>query len=182
MLNADFNFPKIHLMSDWVKQVRRYRAWQQYSAERHEQAHKTNLMDGCNASNHNLNNLPQVIIFHRRILCFEVRELNLQSLTLRQENSAAACKVLPSGADLATHLSPQSSAKSEFMGPQNLHDGKYPEATITDFRALSDKTQEAMHRVPISCSMPQLIPNTATKVLAKQKQRNKSTTTIAIEK
>jgi hypothetical protein len=108
MLNADFNFPKIHLMSDWVKQVRRYRALQQYSAERHEQAHKTNLKDGCNASNHNLTNLPQVIIVHCRILCFEVREVNLQSLTLRRENSAAACKVLPSGGDLATPLSPQS--------------------------------------------------------------------------
>jgi hypothetical protein len=35
-LDADFNFPKIHLMYHWVKQIRRYRALQQYSAERHD--------------------------------------------------------------------------------------------------------------------------------------------------
>jgi hypothetical protein len=71
-LNADFNFPKIHLMSHWVEHIRRYGALQQYSAKRQEQAHKTNLKDGWNASNHNLNCLPQVITFQRRIVCFEV--------------------------------------------------------------------------------------------------------------
>jgi len=45
-LDANFNFPKIHLMSHWVEQIRRYGALQQYSAERHEQAHKMNLKDG----------------------------------------------------------------------------------------------------------------------------------------
>jgi len=44
--DADFNFLKIHLMSDWAEQIRRYGALQQYSAGRHEQAHKTNLTDG----------------------------------------------------------------------------------------------------------------------------------------
>jgi len=76
-LDADLNFPKIHLMSHWVEQIRRYGALEQYSAERHEQTHKTNLKDGWNASNHNLNYLPQVITFQGSILCFEVRELNL---------------------------------------------------------------------------------------------------------
>jgi len=107
-LDADFNFPKIHLMSHWVEQIRRYRALQHHSAERHEQAHKTNLKDGWNASNHNLHYLPQVITFQRRILSFEIKELNLQALTRRRENSTATCKVLPSGADLAAPLSPQS--------------------------------------------------------------------------
>jgi hypothetical protein len=60
-LDANFNFPMIHLMSHWAEQILRYGALQQYSAERHEQAHKTNLKDGWNASNHNLNYLPQVI-------------------------------------------------------------------------------------------------------------------------
>jgi len=32
-LEAYFNFPKIHLMSHWAKQIRRYGALQQYSAE-----------------------------------------------------------------------------------------------------------------------------------------------------
>jgi len=56
--DADVNIPKIHLMSHWVEQIRRYRALQQYCAEIHEQAHKTNLEDGWNACNHNLNYLP----------------------------------------------------------------------------------------------------------------------------
>jgi hypothetical protein len=134
-LDTDFNFPKIHLMSHWVEQIRRYGALQQYSAERHEQAHKTNLKDGWNASNHNLNYLPQVITFQRRILCFELRELNLQALAQRRETSAAACKVLQSGADLAAPLGSQSYAKPEFVGPQNRRDGKHPVTMIKDFRA-----------------------------------------------
>jgi hypothetical protein len=105
-LDADFIFPKIHWMSHWAEQVGRFGALQQYSAERHEQAHKTNLKAGWNASNHNLNYLPQVITFQRRILCFEIRLLILQALAQRRENSAAACKVLPSGADLAAPQSP----------------------------------------------------------------------------
>jgi len=84
---------------------------QQYSAKRYEQAHKTNLKDGWNTSNHNPNYMPQVITFQHRILCFEIRDFNLQALTQRQENSAAACKVFPSGANLAAPLSPQSYAK-----------------------------------------------------------------------
>jgi hypothetical protein len=105
-LDAGFNIVKIHLMSHWVEQIRLYRALQQYCAERHEQAHKTNLKDGWNASNHNLNYLPQIITFQRRILGFEVRELNLQALAQRRENNAAACKVLTSGAVLPARLSP----------------------------------------------------------------------------
>jgi len=91
-------------MSHWVEQIPRYGAVQQYSAERHEQAHKTNLKDGWNASNHNLNYLPQVMTFQRRILCFKIRELNLQAYAQRRENSAATCKVVPSSADLAAPL------------------------------------------------------------------------------
>jgi hypothetical protein len=77
----------------------------QYSAERHEQAHHTNLKDGWNASKHHLNYLAQEITFQRRILCFEVKERNLQTLVQRPENSAAACNVFPSAADLAAPLS-----------------------------------------------------------------------------
>jgi len=117
-LDADFNFPMIHLRSHWAEQVRRYRALQQYSAERHQQAHKTNLEDGWNASNHNLNYLPPVITFQHRILCFETRELNLHAFTQRRENTAAACKVLLSGAGLVAPQRPQSYAKPEFLGPQ----------------------------------------------------------------
>jgi len=146
-LDADFKCPKICLMSHWVKQIRWYGAMQQYSAERHEQAHKPNLKDNWNASNHNLYYLPQVITFQRRIICFEIIKLNLQALRQRWENSAAICKVLPSGADLAATLSSQSYAKPKFMGPQNRHDGKHPDTMIKDFRALLDNTQDAAHRV-----------------------------------
>jgi len=137
----------------------------QYSAERHEQAHKTNLKDGWNASNHNLNYLPQVITFQRRILCFEIRELNLQALAQRRENCVAAWKVVPSGADLAAPLGSQSYAKPKFMGPQNCHDGKHPDAMIKDFRALLDNTQDATHRVPIY---------SGTREFIKHKSRNKT--------
>jgi hypothetical protein len=164
-LNADFNFPKIHLMSHWVEQIRRYGALQQDTAERHEQAHKTNLKDGWNASNHNLNYMPQVITFQRRILCFEARELNLQALAQHRENSAAACKALPSGADLAAPLSPQLYAKPQFMGPQNHCDGKHPDAMIKDSRALLDNTQDATHRMAIYSSTQEFI---------KHKCRNKT--------
>jgi len=155
--SADFNFPKIHLMSHWVGQIRRYLALQQYSAERHEQAHKTNLKDGWNASNHNLNYLPQVITFQRRILCFEMRELNLQALAQHQENRAAACKVLPSGHNLAAPPSSPSYAKPKFMGPHNCRDGKHPDAIINDFRALLDNTQHTTYRVAIYSSTREFI-------------------------
>jgi len=95
-------------MSDWAKQIRGYGAFQQYFAERHEPAHKTNLKDGWNASIHNVNYLPQVITFHCRILGIEMRVDNVQALAQRRENSAAPCQVLPSDADLAAPLSPQS--------------------------------------------------------------------------
>jgi len=78
-----------------------------------------------------------------------MRELNLQALAQRQENSAAACKVLPCGADLAAPWSSQSHAKPEFMGPQNHGNGKHPDAMIKDFRALLDNTQYTTHRMAI---------------------------------
>jgi hypothetical protein len=65
---ANFFFLKIHLMSQWGKQSRRYGALRPYSAKTQEQAHNTNLKDGWNASNHNLNYLPQDITIECRIL------------------------------------------------------------------------------------------------------------------
>jgi len=91
-LDDDFNFLKIHLMFHWVEQISRYWALHQYSADRHEQSHKMNLKDSWNASNHNLNYLPEVLTFQHHILYFEIRELNLQALTQRQANSTATCK------------------------------------------------------------------------------------------
>jgi hypothetical protein len=88
-----------------------------------------------NTSKHNLNYLPQVITFQRHILRFKIRELNLQALAQHWENSAAACNVFPSGADLAAPLSSQSYANPDFMGPQIRRDGKHPDAMIQDFRA-----------------------------------------------
>jgi hypothetical protein len=54
-LDADFNYLKLNLMSHWVEEICRYGALQPYSAERREKAHKTNLMAGWNACNHNFN-------------------------------------------------------------------------------------------------------------------------------
>jgi len=60
-LDTDFNIPKFHFRFHCVEQIHWYGALQQYSPDRHEQGHKMNLRAGCNASNHNLNYLPQVI-------------------------------------------------------------------------------------------------------------------------
>ena len=96
--DGDFNFPKTHLISHWVEQIHRYRALQQISAERHEKAQNTNLKDSWNTCNQSLNYLPQVITFQCPILCCSIRELNLQALAQRQENSAGTWNVLPSSA------------------------------------------------------------------------------------
>jgi hypothetical protein len=134
---------------------------QQYSAEKLDEAHKTNLTDRWNTSNHNLHYLPQVITFQRRILGFEVRVLNLQALAQHRENSTAGCKVLPSGADLAAPLSPKPNAKPEFMEPENCRNGMHPDAKIKGFRALLDNTQDGTHRVAIYSSTREFIKHTS---------------------
>jgi len=90
VLDADLTILKMHMMSHRVKQICRYGALQQYSAGRHGQAHKTDLKHGWKASNHNLNYLTQAVIFQRHILCFEIRELNLQAFAQLWVNRAAA--------------------------------------------------------------------------------------------
>jgi len=108
-----------------------------------------NIKDGWNASNHNLNYLPHAIAFQCHILCFDIWELNVQALAQRRENSAAASKVLPSGADLAALQSSQSCAYPEFLRPQTHRDGSNPDAMIKDFRALLDYMEGATHSVAI---------------------------------
>jgi len=156
-LDADFNFPKIYMLTHWVEQIYRYRALQQYSAEKHEPAQNTNLKHDWNASNHNLRYLPHVITFQRRILCFDITELNLQDLSQHRENSAVACQVLPSGADLAAPLSPGSYVKPEFMGPQNRRDGKHTDTMVKDFRASLGNTRDTTHHVAIYSGTRELI-------------------------
>jgi hypothetical protein len=119
------------------------------SAETHAQAHKSNLNDGWNASNHNLNYLPPVIPFQRCILYFEIRELNAQDHAHCRENSAATWQVFPSGADLVAPQRSRSYAMPELMGPQNRRDAKHTEAMIKDFRAILANTQDATHHVTI---------------------------------
>jgi hypothetical protein len=116
-----------------------------------------NIKDSWNVSNHNLHYLPPVITSQRPILCFGLREHNVQALVQCWENSAAACKVLPSGADPATPLISQSYVKPEFMGPQNHQNGKNPDAMIKDFRRLLDKTYDTMHLVAIYSGTRELI-------------------------
>jgi hypothetical protein len=156
-LNAVFNFSKIHLMSHWVEQIRPYGALQLYSAQSHQQAHKTNLKDSWNASNHNLDYLPQVITFQRRILCCQIRELSLQARAQHEENIAAVCKGLPSGADLAAPLGSQSYATPKFMGPRNRREGKPPDAMFKDFRALLDNIQGTTHSLALYSGIQNII-------------------------
>jgi hypothetical protein len=138
---------------------------QQHSAERHQHAHKTKLKDRLNASNHNLNYLPLVITFQRRILCIKNREPNLPAIAQCWENSTATCTVLTSGAALAAPIIAQLNAKYEFKEPKNHHDGKHPDAMIKDLRALLGNTQNSMHPLVIySC----------TQEFSKNKSRNKT--------
>jgi len=148
-------------MSHWVEQICRYGTLQPYSAERHDEAYKTNLKDGWNASTHKLNYLLQVFTFPRHIFCFETRELNLQALAQRWENSAAACTVLPSSIDLAAALSSHLYAKPKFLGPQYRRDGKHPDAMSKDFRALLDNMPDTMHCVAIENGTRELIKHTS---------------------
>jgi hypothetical protein len=97
------------------------------------------------------------------ILCFEIRELNLQAHAQHQENSAAACKVLPSGADLAAALGSQSYAKPTFIWPQNRRNGKHPDAVIKEFRALLNNAKDTTHRVAIYSGTQEFIEHTSCK-------------------
>jgi len=54
-LDADFDVSKIHMISHMVEQIHRYGALQLYFAGKHDEAHKPNLKDDWNPSNHNLN-------------------------------------------------------------------------------------------------------------------------------
>jgi hypothetical protein len=90
---------------------------------------------------------------------------NLKANAQRLENSAAACTVFPSGADLAAPLISQSYAKSEIMGPQNRRAGKHPDASIKDFRALLNNKGDATHRAAIF---------SGTREFFKHKSRNKT--------
>jgi hypothetical protein len=148
-LNAKFNWLKIHMMSYWVNQICRYRVLQQYSAERHEQAHQMNIKDGWNTPTNNLNNLPKVIRSQLSFLCLDIREINLQTLTECWENSAHACIVLRSGANLAAPLGSQSYAWPQFMGPNNRRDGNHPDAMIKESRALLDHSHNTTHRLAV---------------------------------
>ena len=156
-LDADFNFPKIHLMSYCAEQICQHGALHQYTAETHEQPHKTILKDSLNAFNQSLNYLRQVITFQRRIHFFKIRELILQALAQCREASATDCKVPPSSADLAAPLSPQSYAKPEFMGLQNCRDGMNHDVMIKEFRALLDNMQDTKHRAAIYSGMRKFI-------------------------
>jgi hypothetical protein len=80
-------------------------------------------------------------------------------------NRAAPSKVLPSGADLAATLSPQSYAKHEFISPQNRHDGKHPNGTIKNVTVLLNNTQDPTHRMAMY---------SGTREFIKYKSRNKT--------
>ena len=164
-LDADLNFPKIHLMSHWVEQICQFGVLQQYSSERHQQAHKTNLNDGWNASNHNLNYLLQVITFQLASSASKSESsISKPSLSIGRTALPHALSSIPVLIWLPP-LSPQSYAKPEFMRTQNCHDGKHPDAMIKDFRALLDNTQDATHRVAIY---------SGTREFIKHKSRNKT--------
>jgi len=90
-----------------------------------------------------------------------MRELNLQAIAQCCENSAAACKGLPSSGDLAAPLTSQWYAKPEIMGPQNCRDRQSPDAMIKDFGVLLDNMQDAMHCMAKYSGMGEFIKHTS---------------------
>jgi len=92
-------------------------------------------------------------------------ELNLQAHAQHWETSVAACKRLPSSADLATTWNSQPYVKPEFMAPQHRGDRKHPDAMIKDFWALLNNSQHAMHHGALY---------SGTQVFLKHKSRNET--------
>jgi hypothetical protein len=115
-------------------QIRQYGSLPQWSTESQEHAHKINLKDGWNSPNHNVNYLPQILSFHRHILCFEIRELNTQAL-----NQDCPKIERPSSKD----------PKLQFIGPQNQYSRNHPDALIKDFRTLLHLTKDLKQREAI---------------------------------
>jgi hypothetical protein len=93
--------------------------------------------------------MPQVITFQRCTVCVEIRQLNLQAVTQRGENSAATCNVPSSGTDLATPLNSQLYTKPELKGLQHCRDGNYPDLIIEDFREFLYNWQDSTHCVTL---------------------------------
>jgi len=58
---------------------------------------------------------------------------------------------------MAAPLSSKSYAKPKFVGPQNRHGGRYPDAMIKECRALLDNTQDVRHRLTIFNGMGEVI-------------------------
>jgi len=81
----------------------------------------------------------------------QFRNKRAQTLSLHSVFGEQRCclQVFPSGGDLAAHLSLQSYAKPELIGPQNHPGGKHPDAMIKDFGALLANTQDATHHVAL---------------------------------
>ena len=129
--DAHFNFIKIHLMSHFAEQVRLYGSLPQWSAETHEHAHRANLKDGWNASNKNLDYLPQIFAYQRRVLCFEMRGLNRQAVQGSDDHHLAGKTATIAGPSTASPFT-----QPMLISPQN--DNKTPDGQLKHFGALVD--------------------------------------------
>jgi len=73
---ANYNFPKMHLISHFTDQINKYGSLPQYSTEICEASHKP-LKDAYRCSNH-LNAIPQILRTYTRVHGFSMREKNLE--------------------------------------------------------------------------------------------------------
>jgi hypothetical protein len=122
-LDANFNIPKIHFMTQWVERIHSSRPLEQSPTDSHKHAHILNLRDCWNAHSHHLSYMPPSITLQRSILCFKIREANLEFLAEHQEIGPTTSKILPSGADLTATQSSQSDSQGTLLGHPNFHDG-----------------------------------------------------------
>jgi len=73
---ANYNFPKMHLISHFTDQISKYDSLPQYSTEICEASHKL-LKDAYRRSNY-LNAIPQIIRTYTQVHSFSMREKNLE--------------------------------------------------------------------------------------------------------
>jgi hypothetical protein len=74
---ADFNFPKIHLLSHFTDSIRQFGSLPMWSTESMEAAHKYQVKDGYRASNRGKTYEKQFIEYYTRRQTIRVRQLNL---------------------------------------------------------------------------------------------------------
>jgi hypothetical protein len=77
---ANFSFPKMHLLNHFARSIKRFGNLKQYSTEFSESAHRNVIKDAYNHSNKQIDIMDQIMAANDRINIFAMRELNLKRM------------------------------------------------------------------------------------------------------